>query len=424
MSKGEVWLIVVVCSLCAAALFFLRPQPAEAPDLAGINEIVREVQENPAGPDVASENLPGFVVLAQDGSVLYESADGLAQNIADAIRQRYAILPVSANDGDTHLTLLVADPPESAVPAAAAATAAMAVFAAVIAVLLRMIFVRRAIVRPFEDMRDIAEEIARGNLSAHLPMDRGHIFGAFTESFDGMRSALERSRAAEDKASREKQELVAKLSHDLRTPIAAIRAASELGALKAQDPADRKAYENIAAKALQMNLLVSNLLNAAVEEQTEITVALRPVPSDEICEMLHAADYLQRAQDVFVPQCTVAADPVRLLQIFDNIMSNAYKYAPGTVSVSGFVGNGELILDVEDEGGGVPEEDIGSLHVRYFRARNAEGTEGAGLGLYICSQLAAAMGGEILVANTVKGLRVTLVLPLAAGALKQNLRSS
>ena len=93
-----------------------------------------------------------------------------------------------------------------------------------------LFYIRRAVIKPFDSMKDFARRIAGGNLDIPLEMDRQNLFGAFTESFDLMRCELKKARLAEAKAAAEKKELIAKLSHDIKTPVASIKAASEVGA--------------------------------------------------------------------------------------------------------------------------------------------------------------------------------------------------
>ena len=85
------------------------------------------------------------------------------------------------------------------------------------------------LVKPFRKLEGFAERIAGGNLDIPLEMDRQNLFGAFTESFDLMRAELKKARLAEAEANAGKKELVAKLSHDIKTPVASIKAASEVG---------------------------------------------------------------------------------------------------------------------------------------------------------------------------------------------------
>lgn len=131
-----------------------------------------------------------------------------------------------------------------------------AVFAVATAMLLQFcicggcfFYLQRAIIKPFGKMKRFAQRIAGGNLDIPLEMDRRNLFGAFTESFDLMRSELKKARMAEARANASKKELVAKLSHDIKTPVASIKAASEVGAALSADEKIRENYGQIIQKA-------------------------------------------------------------------------------------------------------------------------------------------------------------------------------
>ena len=109
------------------------------------------------------------------------------------------------------------------------------------------------VIKPFKKLKGFAVRIAAGNLDFPLEMDRINLFGAFTESFDVMRDELKRSRIAEARAEAEKRELVAELSHDIKTPVASIKAASELGLLLADSDKVKDNYQNIIYKADQVS---------------------------------------------------------------------------------------------------------------------------------------------------------------------------
>ena len=137
------------------------------------------------------------------------------------------------------------------------------------------IYLNHAMVKPFHKMKGFAERIAGGNLDIPLAMDRQNLFGAFTESFDIMRSELKKARIAEAKANTSKKELVAKLSHDIKMPVASIKAAFEVGAALTDNERIRDNYMQIIHKADQINTLITNLFTAALEELEQLPVKTR-----------------------------------------------------------------------------------------------------------------------------------------------------
>ena len=85
------------------------------------------------------------------------------------------------------------------------------------------IYMHKTMIKPFDEMKEFAERVATGDLDIPLNMDRHQNFGAFTESFDIMRSELKKAKIAEMEAEKSKKELVARLSHDIKTPISSIK---------------------------------------------------------------------------------------------------------------------------------------------------------------------------------------------------------
>lgn len=219
-------------------------------------------------------------------------------------------------------------------------------------------------------MRHFAERIAGGNLDIPLEMDRQNLFGPFTESFDLMRSELKKARIAEAKANADKKELVAKLSHDLKTPVASIKAASEVGAALSTDEKSRENYEQIIRKTDQINTLVTNLFSATLEELQELSVIPADFCSREVGVLLENADYLHRAILPPVPECMVYADRLRLQQVFDNIFANSYKYAGTKIDVDICMEEKYLMVSIEDYGGGVDEEELPLLKEKFRRGSN------------------------------------------------------
>ena len=176
------------------------------------------------------------------------------------------------------------------------------------------------ILSPFRKLQDFARSIAEGNLDVPLAMDKNNTFGAFTESFDIMREALR-------KANHSKKELVASLSHDIKTPIASIKAVTELMLVKTTDEKEQARLDTITAKAEQVNALITNMFHATLEELEVLHVAPEEVSSAEIAKLIANADYQGQATVSEIPTCLVVADLLRLQQVFDNVISNSYKYA-------------------------------------------------------------------------------------------------
>lgn len=276
-------------------------------------------------------------------------------------------------------------------------------------------YINRVMVKPFRKLERFAQRVAEGNLDLPLEMDRQNLFGAFTEGFDLMRAELKRARIAEAEANAGKKELVAKLSHDIKTPVASIKAAAEVGEALAESGKMRENYLRIVQKADQIDGLVSNLFTVALEELSQLSVNPGDFKSGELEALLQNADYFQKAKIPPIPDCLLYGDLFRLQQVFDNLFANSYKYAGTKIRLSVCMEETCLSVSLEDSGGGVPPEELPFLKEKFRRGSNREGVEGAGLGLFISDYFMKEMKGALSVENGKEGLRVTVRILLSGG---------
>jgi len=257
------------------------------------------------------------------------------------------------------------------------------------------VYINRTILIPFKRMQNFAKDIAAGNLDIPLEMDKGGIFGNFTESFDLMREELKRAKENARAADRSKKELVASLSHDIKTPVASIKATVELMQISSRSEKEQKQLNQINTKAEQINTLVTDMFHATLQELEELSVITGDIQSTLLPEMIRSADYKNRVGDFNFPGCIVVADTVRLQQTFDNIIGNSYKYADTDISINTGIDGDYLIIEISDFGSGVPEDELPLLTNKYYRGKNAADKSGYGLGLYISSYLISKMSGEM-----------------------------
>jgi two-component system sensor histidine kinase KdpD len=201
--------------------------------------------------------------------------------------------------------------------------------------------------------------------------------------------------------------LLSTVSHDLRTPLAAITgAATSLRDTEELSPATRhELADTVCSEAERLERLVSNLLDMTRLDSGAVPLKREWVPADEIIgspltrlERLLAG----RSVKVSVQQGTplLAVDPVLFEQVLVNLLENAVRHTPGgtPIEVAATHGDGWISLEVRDRGPGVPAEHPERVFDRFFRGTNAGGA-GAGLGLAICRAIATAHGGTIAAAN-------------------------
>lgn len=257
-------------------------------------------------------------------------------------------------------------------------------------------------IKPFRKLTDFAANVSKGNLDVPLNIYRHNYFGAFTESFDRMRDALKRSKEREDAANRSKKELVAELSHDIKTPVATIKATCEVMEIKYKDPDVLEKVKVIKSKASSVESLVDNMFRATLDDLEELKVTPREESSliiDSMFNDLRFYGTVERKSDI--PECLILIDKLRLEQVIDNIAGNSYKYAGTPLEVDFRSDKENIYVILSDRGPGVPEDELAMLTTKFFRGSDASesGKEGSGLGLYLASQFMEKMGGGLELKN-------------------------
>ena len=361
-----------------------------------------------------------YAVIDNDGNLLIYTEKHISTSVSSATTNYDVIRDITNEDGEVVGKLLVHNDyrdQQAARNRLISIICGAVLFAMLAATLAYFLYLKKRIVDPFNKMQHFASEVASGNLDVPMQMDRNHVFGAFTESFDIMREELKASKLREAEAVNARKELVAQLSHDIKTPVTSIKAMAEVMELSAHDEEEKKTIRSINAKADQIDSLVSNLFHATLEELEHLEVKPGEVTSKDIEHFISEADYKKKLPEFKIEEAVVSADPLRLNQVINNIFANSYKYADTEMTVSSriekSVGNARfLVVEIGDHGGGVPESEIETIFGKYKRGSNVGEKDGAGLGLYISRYLMEKMGGEITAANYDGGLLVVLRLPL------------
>ena len=252
------------------------------------------------------------------------------------------------------------------------------------------------LIRPFRELQEYTAQIAKGNLELPLPIHRNNFFGAFTESFDILREELASTRQREYEANQSKKELVAELSHDIKTPVSSIKATCEVLEIREQDPDTLEKIGYIQAKADTIDRLVGNLFHATLEELEVLECDPQLTDSGVMERFFEELKYYGNIIcENRVPECLVMMDPLRMEQVIDNIVNNAYKYAGTDVHVSYEDSTDGIMIRIRDAGPGVPEEDLARITEKYYRGGNASGKQGQGLGLYLAKWFMERQGGDI-----------------------------
>ena len=360
-----------------------------------------------------------YSVIDSNSKVLEFTRNDISTTVS-AATTHYDIIRDVEVDGEIVGKLIIHNPSGEQLQARNKHYALLAamMFAVILALLvIYSLYIQIRVISPFAKLKKFATRIASGDLDSPLEMDKGHVFGEFTEAFDIMREELKSSREREEAAVRSRKELVAELSHDIKTPVASIKAMADVMSLTATDDEQRKMVASINGKADQIDNLISNLFHATLEELEQLEVNVEDLSSLDLLQMINEADYMNRVTDVDIKEAVIVGDRLRLNQIVTNIISNSYKYAGTDIKVVSHVENETaaqgkstqfLVVEFSDKGGGVPESELELITQKFKRGSNAEGKDGSGLGLYISNYLMNKMGGSLACRNNDEGLTVSL----------------
>jgi signal transduction histidine kinase len=225
-----------------------------------------------------------------------------------------------------------------------------------------------------------------------------------------------------------KSDLVATVSHELKTPLTGVRLAVHVLLEEAVGPLTPKQTELLVDardNAERLLALIEQLLALARLQRPQGREAFRPVDPVEL--LRRAADAARpRAEDKHVgvevaggePVPPVAADPDRLGQVLDNLLNNAVTYTPagGTVTLSAAAADGRVVLTVADTGVGIPPEYLPHVFDRFLRIPGQSSESSTGLGLAIVKEVVTAHGGEVTCESTPgKGATFRVTLPAWGG---------
>lgn len=356
-----------------------------------------------------------FTILDNAENVIYETPDNHFSNLYGAIKNKDTIMDLK-NDDEIVGKLIIRNNEKEIIQQMkselAISISLLFVFLMSISIFY-ILYIYRTILKPFQQLRTFAANVARGNLDIPLNMDRNNYFGAFTESFDLLREELDTARQREYESNRSKKELVATLSHDIKTPVSSIKAVSELMLMQAKDEKIMKQANTIYSKAEQIDLLVTDMFHATLEELQQLKLTVSEKSSEILVDMIENVNYDHQIEYEPIPQCIILMDSLRTQQVIDNIISNSYKYAGTKITIKSQINQGYLELHILDFGPGVSEEELPLLLNKYYRGTNVEGKSGSGLGLYISKYFMENMYGQINCYNRCDGFTVVLKIKLA-----------
>lgn len=273
-----------------------------------------------------------------------------------------------------------------------------------------VLWIYRGIVKPLNKLRRATYEIREGNLNYEITENSEDEIGQLCSDFEEMRIRLKELIDAKLKSEKDTKELFSNISHDLKTPLTAIKGYTE-GIMDgvADTPEKRDKYlKTIYKKASDMAVLVDELLYYSKIDADTITYNFTEIQlEDYFADCLEEYSFDANSHDINIEyeqhiqkQTKVIADPEQLRRVINNIIGNSVKYMSkenGTITIRLDELNDDVKIEISDNGVGIPEKDLPHIFDRFYRADASRNSKkgGSGLGLAIAKKIIEDHGGII-----------------------------
>lgn len=300
---------------------------------------------------------------------------------------------------------------------------------AALLLLIMLIYLRikMKIFKPLNNLKNAADRINSGDYNFEIMHSEGEV-GQFAGAFELMRDEINDSMKIQKHMEKSRKELIAAISHDIRTPVATISAyieAIKSGVCKDEERLT-KYLEVIYKKSIELKKLTEDLFIHSQIDADKLSINKTEVYFKNFIEKLLEPVILEIENlgmkfivKTAVPDVLVNIDSKRIGQVFLNIIENSKKYGKvnGKIDVYFRMDKSKIEVQIEDDGIGIKPEDMPYIFDKFYRGEKSRNKAygGAGLGLSICKSIIEAHGGEIRIESLDgKGTKVFFSIDIAA----------
>ena len=365
------------------------------------------------------------VLLAnREGVVVADTHEIMLGRRLDAVVYGRSTVPVFGPEGRLGTLLVSSDPPgqpgiatETSMDPSGPSLNMLLILSGLLASAVAMVltfFLSRRVVAPVESLAKVAHRVAQGDFSTRAQVGSRDEVGELARRFNAMVSELARTEEV-------RRNMVADLAHELRTPLTNIRGYIE-GIADGVISPSTETLDSMQVEVVLLTRLIEDLQDLALAESGRLRLQIKECDLSQLVRT-SASAFQQQAQAKSISLVAEAPQPVllqgdqeRLSQVIRNLLANAVAYTPegGRVIVSSEPGEDGGVILVQDDGPGIPAEDLPNVFERFYRVdeSRSRSTGGIGLGLTIARRLVEAHGGNITVeSDPGQGSRFRVELP-------------
>lgn len=273
-----------------------------------------------------------------------------------------------------------------------------------LAVLALLLYIRQKILSPFNTLSDIPYKLSKGNLTAPIKENKNRYFGKFLWGIDLLRENMEQQKRRELELQKEKKTLLLSLSHDVKTPLSAIKLYSKALSkdLYTDREKQREIAESINKKADEIESYIAQIITASREDFLSLEVEQGEFYLSDLVKSIfeYYSEKLSLIKTEFVvgeyKNTLLSGDLNRSIEVLQNVIENALKYGDGKKIELMFPDEDEgVLISVKNSGNTLARSELPHIFESFQRGENAKNIGGSGLGLYIARQLMHKMKGEI-----------------------------
>lgn len=305
---------------------------------------------------------------------------------------------------------------ETASHAAVIVNASLLLMTAVLTVIIW--YLQKYIVKPFHKISEVPYELSKGNLTAGLEEQKNRFLGKFIWGLDLLRENLEADRKKELEFQKEKKTLLLSVSHDIKTPLSAIKLYAKALERNLYDTEEKRMEiaKNINKKTEEIESFVTEIIKASKEDFLNLEVKKEEFYLKTLIEEIQG--YYQGKLELLrigfssgkYQDCLLKGDLDRAAEVLQNLMENAIKYGDGgSISLEFSQEEDCRLVTVKNSGCTLSPEEVPNIFQSFWRGSNVGSNQGSGLGLYICRQLMQKMDGDIYAEQKEGEMKVTAV---------------
>ncbi|MBU5486573.1 HAMP domain-containing histidine kinase [Clostridium sp. MSJ-8] len=285
-----------------------------------------------------------------------------------------------------------------------------------------LLYVRSKVINPFLKLKELPYELSKGNFTYELKENKDKYFGKFVWGINMLKDNLDIHKKQELKVLKEKKMILLSISHDIKTPLNAIRLYSRLLREGIYDSPEsiKEIAGSIDRNVEEIDEFVKQVIKSSKEEIINVEVSIEEfylrdlvdkikLGYEEKCDSQHIALTMSEYTNYLLK-----GDLDKLYEVIQNIMENAFKYGDGRkIRITFSEEEYYLLITIFNTGDVVEERDMIHLFESFYRGSNVEGKQGNGLGLYICNEIMKKMNGDIYAVRHKEGMEFVIVCPIS-----------